>query len=1442
MVIDPFVSSVDSGNFLCCLVAVKQKLISGLPEGAEGSLVRRVEKLINDADIGVFYNKTRKLFSVGINSDTGKQAPNCYDMLMSEARMLSFFAIAEGKADISHWRALSRVMSRSGHYAGPIAWSGTMFEYFMPELLLGSKRGSLCYEALGYAVHCQKERGKDMRLPFGVSESGYYAFDRDLNYQYKAHGVQKLALCAGMDREYVISPYSSFLALSYSFSECIKNLSRLADKSFSHAKYGLYESVDMTGARAGAAVAVVKSHMAHHIGMSICGITNTLCDGKLRKLFMSDETMQRADELLEERVMSGEVVVDIDKLRDRAAADDRAESFDEFNILRPRFNVVANRRIAVFVSDTGLCADRFRSGEETRSAVFPLRDFLRRPDGIFVGLREGDAQIPFYMTQFDEDPAVKRSVTFRENSAEFYTECVGLAGAMKLSLLGEKPAVMRDIAVENSLPYDRDIELYVYLRPSLAKDMDITAHPAFAELFLKPEYDEKNDLYLVRRRDQRDGKETWLAAGVRSPGDTIHAFSREVVLTHNAPCDFTKGFALKRSDERSIPTPCVFLRMSVRVPAGGRYRNALFICCGVSRDEVTALALEARAAVPDDSADEGGAPYGTAVSPLPKSTLAGRLARGVLPAMLCRNVFSEEILSSDSSAGQDTLWKLGISGDRPVILYSYGGDEPRSEAVERMAAGLAECGAPVDVIVLCANESDLSRAGYLTVGGEGYVHPVLYRQLTADELAFLKRSAVFIFGKAEERRPPAKLMEIVPAEPYDTGLTEGFRDNGYLIRGKGHPLCNVLASPEFGTIVSQNSLGFTYALNSRENKLTPWYNDIMRDNNGEMLLVKGIGRYYDIIAGSTAIFSPGKAEYLSRIGKLIFRTEVQVLQTGMAKRLTVRIENTGELDKQCAVSYYTEPVLADDRSRTNNGARLTYRAGNNAVFVRNTVDPEFNTEMAVACDCDCVMTTDREGFLSGEVNGEVRAYAGSCAAVTAKLRLSAHSVTVVTFTLCASASDAQEMLDIAGKASPADFVPVFEKQPTIKSGSDKLDRLFNVWLPWQIAGCRMWARSGFYQNGGAYGFRDQLQDAAAAVYFAPDEAKRQIMRCCGVQFPAGDVLHWWHETQNSRKGIRTKCSDDMLWLPYTAAHYVKVTGDKDIFDLPVSYISGEELGNASERYMQAQDSEAVGTVYEHCVKALDRCYRTGSHSLIKIGSGDWNDGYNRVGEDGMGESVWLSMFYIAVVKAFAPLARENGDDGYATELEKRASMLSAAIDDCAFENGYYLRAFYDNGDKMGAAGNECCRIDLLPQAFAELSGLPDAERRRSALKAALDALYDEKSGIIRLFDPPYHPNSKEDPGYVRGYPQGIRENGGQYTHAAVWLALAFLRSGDRDTAEKLALALSPADRTPGYKNEPYYLSADIYTNPECYGRGGWSMYTGSAAWYYRLLGELYGAF
>lgn len=1420
-----FVSSVDSGNFLCCLVAVRRALTE---YGADEAVIGKITALIENADITIFYNRPRKLFSTGVSAKTGKIMPNCYDMLMSEARMFSFFAIATGKADRSHWRALSRLMSRSGYYAGPVAWTGTMFEYFMPELLLESKKGSLCYEALGYAVYCQRERGRERKQPFGISESAYFAFDRELSYQYKAHGVQKLALCDGMDKEYVISPYSSFLALSHSFSACMKNLSRLITDGFSHERYGLYEAIDFTDKRTGGADAVIKSHMAHHIGMSLGGITNALCGGRLRELFMSDEKMQRADELLEERVMSGEVVIDMEKIREKPEKQVYSEEYTDFNVLRPRINIVANHKLAVFSSDTGLYSGRFGD----KATAVPPPDFLRRPKGMFFGVNEvknGEVtEIPFYLTMYDDSPEVIRSVVFEDNVTKYYADYNGLDMGMKLSLYGENAAEIREIAVRNEYAHERKLCFYGYIEPALAFEKEIEAHPAFADMFIKEEYDEKERLIFAYRKERHSDKETVMCIGFSDFSDFSYTLCRENVLSYGKPLDFTKVCGENRKDGSSVPSPCVYISLEIALGAEEKYNNSLFICYGNSKNEVIGIVNDIR----------GNVKTPTAVSPLPKSTLQGQIASRALPAILYKNVYSEELLGESSGLDTRLLDAKGIRTDLPTIITRSDGDEAKTEAAVRTVRGLCACGIETQLVILCENEADKRKAEYIPVTGGGVIVPIVYSSLTEHETELLYKSAVYLLGKTEERKPPERIMEIIPCESGVLKGRDGFYEDSYIISEKGHPKSNVIASQSFGTVVSQNSLGFTYALNSRENKLTPWYNDVMNDNNGEMLLIKGAGVYYDIIGGARAVFSPNKADYYGKTGKLSLKTEVRVFSKGMGKSLTVFIENPSDIPKQCAISYYCEPIMGADRSRSNYGSALVFTRDENAVYCRNRYNPEFKGEMAVYCDREIVATTNREQFLAGEQNGEIRAFASPCIAVTSKVKIPPNTTEKITFIVAYSRSSAGRMVKALQNIG-VEWNK--ERSPIIKSRSDTQNRLYNTWLPWQTVGCRMWARSAFYQNGGAYGFRDQLQDSLAAIYYMPAEAKRQILRCCASQFPEGDVLHWWHRINGKRKGARMKCSDDMLWLPFVTAKYCEKTGDYDILSLSVQYVTGSNLGSSHEKYIETDNSAVRSDVYTHCKKALEKGYRTGSHSLIKIGSGDWNDGYNNVGIEGRGESVWLSMFYVWIVKEFAPIARKYGDLPYADELEKRAARLTEAIEEDGYENGYFLRAYYDDGRKMGAKGNEACEIDLLPQAFATLAGLPDKAKNESALRYAKDKLVDPERRIISLFIPPFERGkTAENAGYIASYPKGIRENGGQYTHAAIWLALAFLRAGDRETAKTLADYLNPAERGKEFRNEPYYMTADIYTNPECIGRGGWSLYTGAAAWYWILLDELYG--
>ncbi len=1417
-VLGDFVSSVDSGNFLCCMVAVKEWLRK---KRSNPQLVQKMEEIADGADLTVFYNKPRNLFSTGINAKTGQLTPNCYDMLMSEARMFSYFAIAAGQAPKKHWQALSRTMSRSGKYAGPVAWTGTMFEFFMPELLLDSKKGSLSFEALKYAVYCQRERGRKKGLPFGVSESAYYSFDRELNYRYKAHGVQALALCEGMNREYVISPYSTFLALSHSFNACMTNFARLCQPEFTHARYGCFEAIDLTAERTGSGEGVVKSHMAHHVGMSMGGITNALCDGLLKKLFLSDKTMARASELLEEKIMTGERIIDIKKLRDRSQPMEQTEESRVFSVLRPEMNVIANHNLSLFVTDTGLYQGKYMG----RSTMVKSPDFLTRPKGMFFGVADGEREIPFFLTRYDKGEAYERSVVFGENHAEYYVNSPALRNGMKLSLFGENAAEIREFSIENISGTERTVSLTAYLNPCLMDENAYAAHPAFGDMFLKPEYEASENVVLAHRKNRDSDEEIWLCLGFKEAAQFNYCFSREETDSYNEPLSFTEKTGRGENNPAYVPSPCIFIDLPVKLGNGHKFTTELFVCYGRSREEVLGICRDIR------SGREEKPP----VSPLPKTTLQGQLARKILPALICRNVTCEEILNAKTSLTRESLLRFGLNPHLPLFVYDYDGDMMNLEGTVLAMNGLADCQTSAQLAVIC---DDTARQKYISgMLTENSINGsvILKSSLSEEEKGLLLKTAVFVFGKSEIKKAPRKLMDIVPCEADKAEGREGFGENQYIIDKKGHPWCNVIASRSFGCIVSQNSLGFTYAINSRENKLTPWYNDTMHDNDGEMLLVRGLGKYYDIVKGARTVFAPDKADYYGKVKDMQYHTAVRVYQKGLGKEITVYVTNKGRSEKSCELSYYVEPVMGADRSANNYGTGLSYTEDENAMYARSR-NSGFEGEMTVYCDKDTKRTTNREWFMAGVTDSGVMPCMNGCIALTTKIKVKPGETVQVKFILSFAKRNSRKQLE-AFKNISTEWKK--EISPVLNSNNPVLNKLYNTWLPWQILGCRMWARSGFYQNGGAFGFRDQLQDSMAAAYFSPKEAKRQILNCCASQFMEGDVLHWWHRTGMGRRGVRTTCSDDLLWLPFVTAHYIKTTGDNDILKLGVRYIEGEALGDMHEKYMEVKISDVTENVYMHCKKALEKGFKKGSKGLLPIAGGDWNDGFNRVGAGGRGESVWLTMFYVLAVKEFAPFAREMHEDEYAQELEKRAAELSDSITENAYENGYFLRAFYDDGTKMGSKDSDCCKIDLLPQAFSVLSHIPDEEKRKSALDNAYRQLVSEEGGIIKLFTPPFTAESEKDPGYVKSYPEGIRENGGQYTHGAVWLALAFLRNGDKKTAKKLAEYLSPANRPQGYKNEPYYMSADIYTNPHAYGRGGWSLYTGSAAWYYMLLRELF---
>ncbi|HEY9519781.1 MAG TPA: hypothetical protein VIQ98_10975, partial [Gemmatimonadales bacterium] len=688
------------------------------------------------------------------------------------------------------------------------------------------------------------------------------------------------------------------------------------------------------------------------------------------------------------------------------------------------------------------------------------------------------------------------------------------------------------------------------------------------------------------------------------------------------------------------------------------------------------------------------------------------------------------------------------------------------------------------------------------------------------------------------------------------------------------PWCNVIANAGGGFVASENGLGFSWNANSRENRLTPWFNDPVCDPAGEALYVRDddAGRFWSPTPGPV----PGAGAYEVRhgFGYTIWRhTSAELEQEVLAlmpltepvKIIRLRVTNRSAAARKLSVFYYAEWVLGGARALTAGSVTTDSSADRTVLLARNAESVDFGNQVAFAAgwgpdERGRHFTSDRQSFLgrygstalpegicSGEpLDGCQGSRRDPCAALQCRTRIEPGATAEWTFLLGQADEGAQTALWNRFRAPNAaesclDEVRRFWRE--LRSGiqvstpSRALDLMVNGWLPYQNLSCRMWARSAFYQSGGAFGYRDQLQDAAALVYQRPDLTREQILLHAGRQFVEGDVLHWWHPPAG--RGIRTRFADDLLWLPFVTEGYLTTTGDLTILDEAAGFLRGPQLDDGEdERFMEPDDAGVVADVYEHCCRAIDRSLAVGRHGLPLMGTGDWNDGMNRVGIHGKGESVWLAWFLAATLRAFAEHAESRGDGTIAAEFLRQADLYLAAVEQHGWDGEWYRRAYFDDGTPIGSRENQECRIDSIAQSWSVLTG-GRADRRTVAMSSLNKYLVREDARLLMLLTPPFDKTEK-DPGYIKGYLPGVRENGAQYTHAALWAVLATALQGDGDRAFELYQMINPLThaRTPEevetYKVEPYVVAADVYTAEGQLGRGGWTWYTGSASWMYRV--------
>ncbi|MEG0614262.1 MAG: glucoamylase family protein [Oscillospiraceae bacterium] len=1442
---NPFVSAVDSGNFICCLVALKEGIIEIRANfNDKFDLVNRINLLINSTDLSIFYDENRNLFSIGIDISTGKKCENHYDMLMSEARMLSYFAISRHLVPKKHWSCLARTMKSSGNLSGCVSYSGTMFEYFMPELLLKSEQNSLTYESIKYAYHCQKARGNKLNLPFGISESAYNSFDNDLNYQYKANGVQSCVIRLGLNNNMVISPYSTFLCLEMGISATCKNL-LLLKKYGMNGNYGFYEAIDFTNNTNGT---IIKSYMAHHIGMSIVSISNALHCEIMRKRFTNDPYSSSASELLEEKVISGEVLYD-EIAQNQTIISKKEheinEYFEKFYVTNLNAKMFSNGEMTIILTDIGAEICLYNGIDVFRRTS----DLLRRPQGCFFAfacekIKQNLTYSPTYTS------TKEMNAEFSDNSVIFKSSYGKTNISMEITLDKNLPCVYHNFTVKNMNSCIENINVLCYLEPTLLNFSDYESHPAFMDMFLELEFAEEDNIIYIKRIDRGSGAEIFCAIGFVNNEIFSYNFSREEVLT--APFGTSSAFDnFHKLDDNSnyLPSPCIYIDAEIAVNPYSEQLITLFCCVSHSKETL----LRDISIIRNSQENR---PCSNFTFPL--NSLENRVLSDFLPQIFFKQADGNEnyFAIKKNTLSLNELWKFGISGNLPIIVIPIA----NSNEVERITTYL-NChnvlkvsGILTDIVFLfkkssqefdefntnikkiiadlCYNYSLEKNGGIFILNTEKICKKII--NLILASASHVAPKSLVRIGKHVAEFAPIPILGVNS----DKNGWE-FSEKSVKISNKtDQPWCQVLSNPVFGTLCSNSALGYTYAINSRENKLTPWFNDTKTDNRGEMILLKCDDIYYDLVLGASAEFSAYSVEYCGETSLFSSKVSVKISEKGCCKSISVRIIWKSSR-KLCKLLYYTEPVLSSSRETSR---LIKAEIFEDALVLNNPANVDISGFMAISSPEKFSATTDRTAVLSGKLT---------------ELTLSSHN------NLCAcaimeknfsndEAANFNFFLSFGKTKKSAVLMPKFFKnqddnsqnQIKINTSDKNLNSIFNVWLYNQTLKARIFGKTGFYQNSGAFGFRDQLQDACAVLLKNPIYAKQQVYKACAAQFVEGDVLHWWHKLPNAvMRGVRTKYSDDLLWLPYTVSEFIEKTSDKSILTAKISYSLAPILSKEQhEIYFTVTKSPLAESVYNHCKRAIERAFQVGEHGILLIGGGDWNDGFNKIGADGTGESVWLTEFYILVLKKFIAVANLVGDAEILSVYAERIDLLSKKIDENCWDGDWYVRAFLDDGSPLGSKNCSKCKIDSLAQSFATLSGLPNSARKYSALESAYDNLVDEKAGIIKLFSPSFD-KLRKDIGYVSAYPSGIRENGGQYTHAAIWLCIALLENNNIEQGFKLIQMLNPANKYQGnstksaYKNEPYYLSADIYTNPQCFGRGGWSIYTGAAGWYYRAIFE-----
>jgi cyclic beta-1,2-glucan synthetase len=1513
---------------------------------------RRARTIAFQMEFSFLLRTDRKLLSIGYRIDEEQLDESCYDLLASEARLASLFAIAKGDVPTEHWFRLGRPIVEIGFKGALISWSGSMFEYLMPPLVMNEPAGGILDQTSRQVVKRQIAYGKSLNIPWGVSEAAYNARDREMTYQYTNFGVPGLGLKRGLAQNTVIAPYATVLASQFAPAAAVDNLDRLAAIG-AVGRYGFYDAIDFTPTRVpeGHQCAVVRNFFAHHQGMCIVAIGNVVHDGRMRLRFHADPVIEAAELLLQEKAPRD---IPIATVRSEAPERGRLEAIDESPDIRrtadpmaaPKStNLLSNGTYSLMLSSTGAGYSRVGDLSITRWQPDPVED----RHGAFLFVRDVESGEWWSATAEPKRAQGEVSeVVFADDKATFFKTVGELRSEVECIVTSEAEGEGRRITLFNHGSTERVVEVTSYAELALSPEAADNAHPAFSKMFVKTEIDAARGIIFAERRKRSPGDRPIAAAhfltiGASHPGETEAETDRRAFIGRGRdirdPAAFDSGARLA-GGEGFVLDPVFALRRKVRIPARKKVSITFWTIAAGNRAELEdsigrldhpeSFARQTMHAWTRSQVQTRHVGFSLA-----EAANVQKLGRYLLYPHPALRAAPETIASG--MGPQSALWPMSISGDFPILALRIA-DVADIEIVAkglRMQEYLRSRGLLADLVVINEQSSsyvqDLqnaidwvcenSRHRGNELGPRQHIFAV--RRDLMDERSYrtLIASARIVLhtrnGKIEDQieraeteqlsipsgaaHPPAQssaptsvTQDNSPAAD-SAGATSGdglefwngfggFADDGrtYVVRlpsggSTPQPWVNVISNGAFGFHVSAEGATFTWSRNSRDFQITPWTNDPVTNRPGEGLFVRDLDSgetlspFAGLAPGSSSLHEArhgqGVSSFSAKTADLAMTVEMLVDPADPVKITRMSIRNSGDTTKRLRVYAYAEWVLGNNRGKSAPMIVPSVDVETGALLARNAYSLDFGERVAFLAADAAVQsfTADRLEFIgatgsaalplavtSGAVlSGRVEAGRDSCAALARDIEIPAGATAQMLWVM-GDAVSMEEAKTLVLKHRARDF----EERLTENNGHWRgfldtiqvetpdaaLDAMVNHWLPYQALACRIRARAGFYQASGAFGFRDQLQDTMALLMHDPELARAQILNAASRQFPEGDVQHWW--LPRTGAGVRTMISDDVVWLAYSVAHFVNVTGDRSILGQQLPFILGEPLKHGEhDSFFTPEISKEKASIYEHAARALDLAIvRTAETGIPLILGGDWNDGMNRVGEEGRGDSVWLGWFLLKTLHDFAPIARSQNDAARAERWLAHAAKLKSALNASGWDGEWYRRGSFDDGSALGSKSSDECRIDSIAQSWSVLSGHGDADKSRTAMMSARNNLVDDRLDIIRLFTPPFDRTDKE-PGYIKAYPPGVRENGGQYTHAAAWFVLALAELGLADEAHAGFRMLNPVnhsldrDAAERYRVEPYVVAADIYSEGELAGRGGWTWYTGSAGWLYRAAVE-----